>query len=188
MDKEIVCAEPAAVVDFHDMLPTIGVWDWDLCNNVIYGDDIIAKAFGLSSSLTKKGLPPEHYFAHIHQDDRQMIIDHSQRSIATNGACSDKFRIVSPSGTKWVNSQGRAFADQNNNPRCFVGLITELGSPYGPESSEARIFPGGSADDDLLYLCIQAKRIASSSRRPFIEYLLELIMAEVTNSQVMNKN
>ena len=124
MDKEIVTLESRTIGGYIESPPAIGVWDWDVASNVIYGDDVVAKVFGLSSALTKRGLPPEDYFGLIHHEDRQMVIDHSQRSIATNGACSDNFRIVASSGARWVNSQGRAFADRNNNPRCFVGLIS----------------------------------------------------------------
>jgi hypothetical protein len=187
MGRQIVSPECAPLVGYNDFAPAIGVWDWDLASNVIYGDDAVAKVFGLDSSLTKKGLSPEDYFGAIHQDDRQMIIDHSRRSIATNGACSDNFRIVSPLGVKWVNSQGRAFADRQNNPRCFVGLISEIAPQNGFDHAETSIFPGGSADDDVLYLCIHAKRIAMHAKRPFLEYLLEMVMAEVTDSRVMHK-
>lgn len=187
MDKGIVCVEPQSVGGFSEPPPPIGVWDWDISSNVIYGDDAVARAFGLSAALTKEGLPPEAYFSNIHADDRQMVIDHSRRSIATNGACSDNFRIMSPSGAKWVNSQGRAFADRNNNPRCFVGLISEIAPQYGLDAGEASIFPGSSADDDVLYLCLHAKRIAANSKRPFLGYLLEMVIAEVTDSRFMSK-
>lgn len=187
MGKQIVSLEPTAIAGFKELAPVTGVWDWDIASNVIYADEAVAKAFGLNAILTRKGLPPEAYFSLIHDDDRQMIIDHSQRSVATNGSCSDNFRILSPTGTRWVNSQGRAFADQNNNPRCFVGMITEIAPRYGHESMDTSIFPGGSVDDDVLYLCLQAKRIAVNSKRPFLEYLLEMVVAEVTDSRTLRK-
>ena len=187
MGKEIVSLEPKVVGSFSELPPVIGVWDWDLVSNVIYGDAAVANAFGLDSALTKRGLPPEVYFENVHHEDRQMIIDHSQRSIATNGSCSDNFRIVTPSGAKWVNTQGRAFADQNNNPRCFVGILSEIAPPYGFDAGESGVFPGGSADDDVLYLCLHAKRIAMNSKRPFLEYMLDMVIAEVTDFRVVNK-
>ena len=187
MGKEIVSLEPQAVGNFNELPSVVGVWDWDLASNVIYGDDAVARIFGLDPDLTKRGLPPEVYFANIHHEDRQMIIDHSQRSIASIGACSDNFRLVAPSGSKWVNSQGRAFADRDNNPRCFVGLISEIAPPYGFEAGETGVFPGGDADNDVLYLCLHAKRIAMNSNRPFLEYLLDMAITEATDFRVMNK-
>ena len=187
MGKEIVGLEPRPTGGFKELPPVIGVWDWDIANNVIYGDDAVAKVFGLNSDKTRKGLPPEAYFSIIHEDDRQMIIDHSRRSIATNGACSDNFRIMATAGTRWVNSQGRAFADVNNNPRNFVGLITEIAPQYGHDAMETSIFPGGSLEDDVLYLCLHAKRIALHSKRPFLEYLLDMAIAEVTDSRTLKK-
>src|SRR5450631_2753902 len=126
MDKEIVHTAQKAMGALAEPQVAIGVWDWDLSSNMIFADETVADAFGLNAALTRKGLPPEAYFSQVHAEDRQMIIDHSMRSIATNGSCSDNFRIVRPSGTKWVHSQGRCFASGDNAPKCFVGLISEI--------------------------------------------------------------
>ena len=186
MDKEILHLTQRPVAGLAEPTVSIGVWDWDLSSNMIYADETVASAFGLKPALTSKGLPPDAYFSNIHEEDRQMIIDHSMRSIATNGSCSDNFRIVRPDGTKWVHSQGRCFAGKDNVPRCFIGVISEI-APNAVDHGESYQFSGGAANDDVLYLCVHAKRIAMRTGRPFLTYLLEMVIAEVTESKVMNQ-
>jgi len=187
MDREIVSPTLAPVGGFVEPASAIGVWDWDLSSNLIFADEAVANAFGLCSASTRRGLPPENYFSIIHHEDRQMIIDHSQRSIATLGSCSDNFRIVRPEGTKWVHSQGRCFAGSDNTPRCFVGLISDIAPQHQFDQLESYHFSGGAANDDVLYLCLHAKRIAMRTNRPFLTYLLEMVVSEVTNTNVMAK-
>jgi hypothetical protein len=187
MDKEIVHLTQTAVGGFTEAPVAIGVWDWDLSSNLIFADEAVADAFGLDSELTRRGLPPEAYFSLVHDEDRQMLIDHSLRSISTNGSCSDNFRILKRTGTKWVHSQGRCFASGDNAPKCFVGLISEI-SPSHMDPAEPYVFAGGAANDDVLYLCLHAKRIAMRTNRPFLTYLLEMVIAEVTGSGNVNKN
>jgi len=187
MDKELVQLAQRPFGDMAEPAVTIGVWDWDISSNLIFADETVAEAFGLNHNLTRKGLPPETYFSSIHDEDRQMVIDHSMRSIATLGSCSDNFRIVRPDGTKWVHSQGRCFANGDNAPKCFVGLITEISPHHKFERMESFHFSGGAANDDVLYLCLHAKRIAMRTNRPFLTYLLEMVIAEVTDSAVMNR-
>jgi len=187
MDKEIAGLSRPAPGGFTEPQAAIGVWDWDLSSNLIFADEAVANAFGLDPDLTRKGLPADSYFSNIHHEDRQMVIDHSLRSIAANGSCSDNFRIVRRDGTKWVHSQGRCFASGENAPKCFVGLISELAPQQPFELPESYYFSGGAANDDVLYLCLHAKRIATRTNRPFLTYLLEMVIAEVTGSNVMNK-
>lgn len=187
MDQEIVHQAPANIGGFPDIPVAIGVWDWDLSSNLIFADESVANAFGLNSSLTRRGLPPEAYFSNIHDEDRQMIIDHSLRSIAANGSCSDNFRIVGPMGTRWVHSQGRCFSSGDNAPKCFVGLISEIAPHHNFEQAESYHFSGGAANEDLMYLCLHAKRIATRTNRPFLSYLLEMVIAEVSEVGVINK-
>jgi hypothetical protein len=187
MGQGLANLEQIALGGLTEPSVSIGVWDWDLSSNIIYADEAVASAFGLTVATTSKGLPPDAYFSMIHEEDRQMVIDHSMRSIATNGSCSDNFRIVRADGTKWVHSQGRCFAGKDNAPRCFVGLITEIAPHERIEQRESYYFSGGAANDDVLYLCLHAKRIAMRSGRPFLTYLLEMVIAEVTESKVLNK-
>lgn len=187
MDKEWVDVIQRPIGRFVEPPVSIGVWDWDLASNLIFADETVANAFALNPALTKKGLPPDTYFSHIHSEDRQMIIDHSMQSIATNGSCSDNFRIVRPDGTKWVHSQGRCFASGDNAPKCFVGLISEMSPQHSFDMADAYHFSGGAANDDVLYLCLHAKRIATRANRPFLNYLLEMVIAEVSESKIINK-
>ena len=186
MSAQVLERADSFVYSFGDLRPAYGVWDWDLGCNLIYADEAAARIFGVDARLAKKGLPPETYFQVIHEDDRQMVIDHSMRSIATFSACADHFRIYDGEGTKWVHSQGRCFADSQNKPRCFIGLVAELGQ--GSETDRKAFCGGGSggADDDVLYLSLYARRIANETNRPFVAYLLDMVIAEVTDRKLFS--
>jgi hypothetical protein len=172
---------------FGELNPTYGVWDWDLGCNTIYADEATARIFGVDAGLAKRGLPPEVYFQNIHKDDRQMIIDHSLRSISTIGQCADNFRIFDDMGTRWVHSQGRCFADRENKPKCFIGLVAEIGQTFETERKAHSVATSGGAGDDILYLSLYARRIANETNRPFVAYLLDMVIAEVTDLKVLSR-
>ena len=188
MDKDVGLIAHEALGVLPHAPASIGVWDWDLSSNLIFADEAVAEAFGVEARDARRGLPPEAYFSHIHAEDRQMIVDHSMRSIATLGSCSDNFRIVRLGGVKWVHSQGRCFAAGDNSPKCFVGLISEFAPTHPLDQPDAYRFSGGCANDDVLYLCLHAKRIAMRSNRPFLTYLLEMVISEVTEAKVVYKS
>lgn len=187
MNEQGLAFADVALRGLGELRPAYGVWDWDLGGNVIYADETAARIFGVDARLAKKGLPPETYFRSIHADDRQLIIDNSMRSISTFGACADNFRIVDEVGTKWVHSQGRCFADQHNKAKCFVGLVAELSQSFGPATGAHSAPSVAQASDDILYLSLYAKRIANETNRPFVAYLLDMVIAEVTDLQVVSR-
>lgn len=187
MDQQIRLFEKCALEGVGHLSPKYGVWDWDLGENMIYADETAARIFGVTPEVARSGLSPDAYFGCIHQDDRQTIIDHSYRSISTFGVCADNFRLVGPAGNKWVHSQGRCFAGRDNKPKCFIGLVAEIGAPTEVERRDASS-PSGGVDDDLIYLCLHARRIAAADKRPFLAYLLDLAVAEVTQSAVLSSN
>jgi hypothetical protein len=184
MSGQVLERADSFVYRIGDLRPAYGVWDWDLGCNLIYADEAAARIFGVDAGLAKKGLPPETYFQLIHNDDRQMVIDHSLTSISTFGSCADNFRILDDAGTKWVHSQGRCFANSENKPRCFIGLVAELGQGCETDRQAFCGRASGGAGDDILYLSLYARRIANETNQPFVAYLLDMVIAEVTDRKV----
>jgi hypothetical protein len=187
MNEQMFAGLDGPAHGFGELSPAYGVWDWDLGCNIIYADESAARIFGVDARLAKQGLPPETYFQLIHEDDRQMIIDHSLLSISTIGACSDNFRIFDEGGTKWVHSQGRCFANSENKPKFFIGLVAEIGQTFETERKASYGRALGGAGDDILYLSLYARRIAEQTNRPFVAYLLDMVIAEVTDLKVLSR-
>jgi PAS domain-containing protein len=131
----------------------LGVWDWDLGTDLIYADDSVARMFGLDANLTENGLPPEQYFSRIHNDDRQTIVDHAHLCVETLGICLDDFRIVRPSGTIWVHSRGRCFADSERRPTIYAGLIVEIDQQM-PRTRPNCSTPSNAALPMIFCICV----------------------------------
>lgn len=178
---------PAPIADNQRL--KLGVWDWDLDKNLIYADDAVAGMFGLESKLTENGLAPDQYFSRIHGDDRQLIEDHARLCVETLGVCLDDFRIIRPSGTIWVHSRGRCFADSAKQPTIYAGLIVEIDRPDDNGPLEFFGAPKPNALDDILYLCLHARRICSNLNRPMLNYLLDMAILEIKddNSQCIDR-
>jgi hypothetical protein len=185
MNKQFWAEAFASPHGAGEINPAYGVWDWDLAGNVIYADEESARIFGVDAQLAKRGLPPESYFQSIHEDDRQTIIDHSLRSISTIGTCADNFRILDAAGTRWVHGQGRCFADRENKPKCFVGLVAEIGRRFETDRRALCGRPANEGGDDILYLSVCARRIAQETNRPFVAYLLDMAIAELTDLKIL---
>ena len=163
----------------------LGVWDWDIEKNLIYADDAVARMFALDPNLAENGLPPDQYFSRIHSEDRQIIEDHARLCVETLGICLDDFRIVRPDGAIWVHSRGRCFADSERKPTIYAGLIVEIDQPRAETPSEMFNTLKRNASDDILYLCLHARRISANLKRPLLQYLLDMVIFEIKddNSQ-----
>jgi PAS domain-containing protein len=73
----------------------VGLWDWDVSNNLAYVDAPSAKLFNVAPKASSRGLPLESYLEAIHPDDVKSFSDAVYR-VASEGGCLETiYRIIS---------------------------------------------------------------------------------------------
>lgn len=69
----------------------------------------------------------EDFFAVIHPDDRQGVIQAAKRAIAGETNYVREYRAIGPDGTiRWLNSRGRVYHDENGRGIRMIGLSVDV--------------------------------------------------------------
>ncbi|WP_333458008.1 PAS domain S-box protein [Microcoleus sp. Pol10D4] len=98
------------------------VWDMDL-----QADQIVCSANALDIWGLHEGTGEE-FFALIHPDDRQRMIQAAQRAV-TGGEQSyvQEYRVISPDGVvRWINSPGRVYLDETGRGVRMMGVSVDI--------------------------------------------------------------
>ena len=97
------------------------VWDMDLQSNWVLCSANALDIWGLQEGTA------EDFFAVIHPDDRQRVMQAAQGAIAGEEPYMQEYRVIDPRGmTRWLNSQGRAYLDNTGRGVRIVGVSVDI--------------------------------------------------------------
>jgi PAS domain S-box-containing protein len=101
----------------------IGLWDWDVPNNIRRLDETGASLFG----YIKRACFSEHdLVAKIHPDDvaewRRKVL----RTTTTGGTYSHQYRIIRSDRPVWVRAKGQCILDKAGRPERFPGVVIDI--------------------------------------------------------------
>jgi PAS domain-containing protein len=100
----------------------VGIWDWDITNDLNRVDPAGAHFLGIVPSRAGKGLPNGHYLQALHPDD----VDAISRSLSKSmkgGVWQARYRIIASGQPRWAIGKGFCFLDKSNRPERFTGAI-----------------------------------------------------------------
>jgi PAS domain S-box-containing protein len=106
----------------------VGIWDWDIPNNVLTWDDQMYALYGVSKTDFEGAY--EAWAKGLHPDDR--VFGEKQTQLALQGTkdYDTQFRLIWPDGSiRHVKAKGEVFRNQQGEPIRMVGInfdITEL--------------------------------------------------------------
>ena len=103
----------------------VGIWDWDIKNNILEWDDQMYKLYG----IMKEDLPKayEAWLQGIHPDDREYSDLIAQQAIRGEKAYNTEFRVVWPDKSiRWIKASGQVFFDENQAPVRMVGVNFDI--------------------------------------------------------------
>jgi PAS domain S-box-containing protein len=122
----------------------IGIFEWDLVNNVLRCDRWMHRLHGIertdnrADASTNIHYDPHTWRQHLHPEDRERVIDAMQDAVAGNSNYDIEFRILWPDGSiRNIRAAGQVTRDANGKPLRMIGanwdvteahrLTTELG-------------------------------------------------------------
>jgi PAS domain-containing protein len=108
----------------------IGVWDWDLTNDLAYLDPACAQMFGVKP---RKGVPSSIWMKAIHPDDASRVSEEIRKMLKTGGEYQLEYRLIVNDSARWISAKGYCTLDSSNRPERFPGAILEL-----PDRSASR--------------------------------------------------
>lgn len=105
----------------------IGRWDWDIPNDRIYADAVVALLFDVDPAVAAAGAPLDVFLESVHPED----IDGTARQIAASAAagCSyvQEYRVLSADGIlRSVLARGLIERDAAGTPFRGSGLLIDM--------------------------------------------------------------
>ncbi len=105
----------------------IGLWDWDIPNNLLYADATIARFYGVDPEWAAAGAPLVEYTRSIPPEDAALVKEAMSAAIATHSAYLLDYRINQGNGTvSWVNARGSCSFAADGTPLRFSGVSVEI--------------------------------------------------------------
>lgn len=103
----------------------IGIWDWNIVDNVLIWDDTICDLYGVPHGFFKGGA--EAWSEYIHPDDRSRVLVALQAGLRGECEYTAEFRIVWPDGSIHnIKSNSQAFFDESGKPLRMVGTNIDI--------------------------------------------------------------
>ena len=104
----------------------IATWTWDLVSDRLVADASTARLFSLSPEDAAGG-PPAAYFKAIHPDDRSLVAQAIEDTVAHREVYEVEYRVVLPDGTvRWLASRGRVKRDAKGRAVALPGVTVDI--------------------------------------------------------------
>jgi PAS domain-containing protein len=101
----------------------IGLWDWDVPNNIRHLDETGASLFGYPK---RAQFSEQELTARIHPDDVAEWRRKVFRTASTGGTYSHQYRIIRNDNVTWVRAKGQCTLDKSGRPERFPGAIIDI--------------------------------------------------------------
>ncbi|ADB61805.1 multi-sensor signal transduction histidine kinase [Haloterrigena turkmenica DSM 5511] len=125
-NKEDQLREREAQLSVATDAASIGLWLWDVRENVFTADEFLAEAYGMDPEIVTTGAPIEAFFEPVPETDEDGIWDRLDRALET-GVFSAEYRIENGDGdVMWVVSRGEVEYDASGDPVRMHGAVTDI--------------------------------------------------------------
>ncbi|MGU3363065.1 PAS domain-containing protein [Methylobacterium sp. M6A4_1b] len=110
-----------------DSSDLIGKWDYDVPNDRVYADALVALVFNIDPAATAAGASLDAFTAGVHPDDRERFMHEIKRSTETGLPCTFEYRVCSADGVvRWVLDRGRITLDEAGRPLRGSGVLIDI--------------------------------------------------------------
>ena len=115
----------------------VGVWDWDIPNNVLVWDEVMYQLYGLQKAGF--GGAYEAWSVAIHPDDKRATEDDIQAALSGERAYAPRFRVIWPDGSiHHIKAASRTTYDAEGRPLRMIGVNYDLTDQVEVEEALAR--------------------------------------------------
>jgi PAS domain S-box-containing protein len=117
----------------------IGIWDWDIQNNVLVWDDRMYELYGRRKD--EFGGAYEAWLHGVHPDDREASNQISARAVRGEAEYDTEFRVLwSDGSTHWLKANGQVFRDEGGTLIRMIGVNYDITERKRAEEDLERFF------------------------------------------------
>lgn len=103
----------------------VGIWDWDVKNNVLYWDDQMYVLYGVKKDEFSGAV--EAWLNGLHPDDREYCENETRLALLGEKPYDTEFRIVLPDKTvRYCKAKGEVFRNGLGEPERMVGVNYDI--------------------------------------------------------------
>ncbi len=102
----------------------VGVFEWDMLTDEVYGDANYMRLFGFVAG--QPSTPMAALIERIHPEDRTARLDRLQQTIETGIPYESEYRIVLGAKTRWVVARGMIERDAKGNAFRLPGVLLDI--------------------------------------------------------------
>lgn len=96
-------------------------WDLDVQANWVVCSPNAQEVWGLQAGTG------EDFFAFVHPEDRERVIQATEQAIAGEQSYSQEYRMITPSGSvRWLSSQGQVYFDARGQVVRMIGVSVDI--------------------------------------------------------------
>lgn len=103
----------------------VGVWDWDVVNDLVFADRSFAEMFGVSAEKAASGAPIEQWAHAVHRHDIGRLWEAIQSALSGH-LFSIEYRIVVNGHTRWIYGRGLCTMDARGKAIRFLGGMIDI--------------------------------------------------------------
>ncbi|MBF0520874.1 MAG: PAS domain S-box protein, partial [Nitrospirae bacterium] len=103
----------------------LGIWDWNITNNIMTWDDQMLKLYGLTWETFPGGV--EAWQNGLHPDDRDIIVEQCNAALRGDKEWDTEFRVLHPNGTlKYIKANGMVIRNSEGTPIRMLGINYDI--------------------------------------------------------------
>ncbi|OIB57340.1 hypothetical protein BBD46_02320 [Natrialba sp. SSL1] len=125
-EKEQQLRERQAQLDVATEAASIGIWTWDIQEDVVTADEYLAELYGMDPVTVTEGASIEVFYDQVHEDEAEETKSKIKRAVEDTGELKAEYRLKDGAST-WVEIRGEVEYDGGEPIRMHgaVANITE---------------------------------------------------------------
>ncbi|MET3899028.1 PAS domain S-box-containing protein [Devosia sp. UYZn731] len=100
----------------------IGTFEWDLATNLVSSSPAFRVLYGFAPD---EDVPATRFAEIVHPDDRERLATSQQQSLE-QGLKATEYRVITPTGTRWIGRQGTIIHGPDGKPERVLGAAYDL--------------------------------------------------------------
>ncbi len=161
----------------------LGIWDWDVKNNVMIWDDRMLELYGLTKDTFPGGV--QAWQGGLHPDDRDRAIEECQLALRGEKDWDTEFRVVHATGRiLHIKAAGIVLRDADGNPERMLGVNGDITERIRAEAEVVAAKAAKEiAENRTKFLDIAAHEL----RNPLagMSLLLQVVEKQLANGQTV---
>ncbi|KQU18061.1 hypothetical protein ASG63_23720 [Methylobacterium sp. Leaf94] len=165
-----------------DSSDLIGRWEYDVSNDRVYADALVALVFNIDPAAAAAGASLDAFTTGVHPDDRKRFVREIKRSAETGLPCTFEYRVCSADGVvRWVLDRGRITLDEEGRPLHGSGVLLDITqsrlgqNDEGSQQACQEPHPLERAAEH----CLAARQVIQELPEPLLNRMSDMLLLEI---------